>query len=153
MSSRDAAAAGAATPAAVVAAAAASPATATAVAAPLRDVLCPHQPAFRPLELQGKEPSYRNMEALLRCTLPWSAHNTSSSSSGRGGAERAARSEAGRLAEGRRRREEWSADDEEALAVVAAKHELQAIRWAAGGEFDAHALAVVVQARRLHWDM
>lgn len=49
--------------------------------------------------LQGKEPSYRTVMALLRCTEPWNAHYAGSS--GGSSSEAAVQSEVGRLAQGR----------------------------------------------------
>ena len=81
--------------------------------------------------LQGKEPSYRTVMALLRCTEPWSAHYAGSSSSGGSSSEAAVQSEVGRLAQGRRGRQDWSAKEEEKLAAAvfhASKRALEELR-------------------------
>ena len=80
------------------------------------------------LLLQGKEPSYSNMMALLRCTPPWNAPYTGSSSGASSESRPVVRTGAGRLAAGRRQRRMWSAEEEQALAFAATPRVLAALR-------------------------
>ena len=66
--------------------------------------------------------------ALLRCTPPWNAPYTGSSSGASSDSVPIVRTEAGRLVAGRRQRRMWSAEEEQALAFAAAKRVLAAHR-------------------------